>query len=106
YWSTQQPDNTRIVKLGDQNTIDAAKQTAATAPPSLRNPGEPLPADKDANTPQMQPVQFPKDTNGSQPGTGQQSTTQQTPAQQTPQQQPATQPAPNPNQLVAQIPAR
>ena len=43
YWSTQQPDNTRIVKLGDQNTTDAAKQTAATAPPSLRNPGEPLP---------------------------------------------------------------
>lgn len=106
YWSTQQPDNTRIVKLGDQNTTDAAKQTAATAPPSLRNPGEPLPADKDANTPQMQPVQFPKDTNGSQPTTGQQSTTQQTPAQQTPQQQPATQPAPNPNELVAQIPAR
>ena len=111
YWNTQQPDNTRIVKLGDQNTTDAAKQTAATAPPSLRNPGEPLPADKDPNTPQMQPVQFPKDTNGSQPGTGQQSTTQppatqQTPAQQTPQQQPSTQPAPDPNQLVAQAPAR
>ena len=111
YWSTQQPDNTRIVKLGDQNTTDAAKQTAATAPPSLRNPGESLPADKDPNTPQMQPVQYPKDTNGSQTTAGQQSptqppATQQTPAQQTPQQQPATQPAPNPNELVAQIPAR
>lgn len=108
YWSTQQPDNVRIVKLGDQNAADAAKETAPVAPPSLRNPGETLPADKDKNTPQMQPVEFPKDTSGSQTGTAQQGTSQQSPAQPTTgQQQPAssTPSAPNSSQqqLVASV---
>jgi hypothetical protein len=94
YWSTQQPDNTRVVKLGDQSAADKAEESAPTAPPTLRNPGETLPADKDKNTPQMQPVEFPKDTSGSQqqgsqqgtaqpgstqPGSTQPSTTQQQP---------------------------
>jgi hypothetical protein len=105
YWSTQQPDNARIVKLGDQNPEDAAKESAPTAAPSLRNPGETLPADKDKNTPQMQPVEFPKDTSGSQTGTTQQGTSQQSPAQPTTgQQQPASSTPSTPNssqQLVA-----
>ena len=105
YWNSQQPDNVRLVKLGDQNPADATKQTAATAPPSLKNPGEKLPADKNADTPQMQPVEFPKGTTGSQQGSQQTATqpasTQQAPAQQTTTQttqQPAAQPAPNQNQ--------
>jgi hypothetical protein len=103
YWSTQQPDNVRIVKLGDQNPTDAAKENATAAPPSLRNPGETLPADKDKNTPQMQPVEFPKDTGGSQPTAGgQQSGTQ--PASAPSQPAPSTAPAPNASQqLVTRV---
>lgn len=98
YWSTKQPENARIVKLGDQNPLDANKQTAAPAkPPTLRNPGEELPADQNPNTPQMKPVQLPPGTNGSQQPT---TTQQQTAPQQTPQ--PAPQPAPPPSQLVPQ----
>jgi hypothetical protein len=118
YWSTQQPDNTRVVKLGDENPLDAAKEKAPSAPPTLRNPGETLPSDKDKNTPQMQPVEFPKDTGASQPssqqGTGQQGTGQQQ-GTQPQQQQPTvtTQPPPasgtQPNsgqqQLVASNPS-
>lgn len=91
YWSTQQPDNARIVKLGDRNPADIAKQTAPSAPPSLRNPGETLPADKNKDTPQMGPVVFPKDTGASQPQTtGQQGTQPPAPAAQ--------------NQLLARTP--
>ena len=61
YWNTQPAQNTRIVKLGDQAPAQPGADTATRKPPSLRNPGETLPADKDANTPQMAPVQFPKD---------------------------------------------
>jgi hypothetical protein len=113
YWSTQRPDNVRIVKLGDQAPTDAAKESAPSAPPTLRNPGEALPADKGQNTPQMKPVEFPKDTGGTQPTTtGQQGSattaSQQPAAQQTPAQQPAAQPAaqtpPSQNQLLAQTP--
>ncbi len=46
YWTSQQPDNVRIVKLGDAAPTDAAKQSAPAAPPTLRNPGEQLPADQ------------------------------------------------------------
>jgi hypothetical protein len=92
YWSTQQPDNARVVKLGDQTAADAEKETVRSAPPTLRNPGESLPADKDKNTPQMQPVEFPKDTSGSQSTAG----TQQQGSQQSPTQQTTTQPATQP----------
>jgi hypothetical protein len=61
YWNTQPAQNTRMVKLGDQTPAQPGAETAPRKPPSLRNPGESLPADKDANTPQMAPVQFPKD---------------------------------------------
>lgn len=111
YWSTQQPENARIIKLGDQSPLDAAHENAPSRPaPTLRNPGETLPADKDKNTPQMGPVQFPKDTGGNSPSTAGQQGTQQTPAQsgstqpasaQQPAQQPATQSPPTQNQLVA-----
>ncbi|HEY4112539.1 MAG TPA: hypothetical protein VGM17_00620, partial [Rhizomicrobium sp.] len=76
YWSTQQPDNVRIVKLGDQAPADAAKESAPAAAPTLRNPGEALPADKGKDTPQMQPVEMPKGTSGSQPTTAQQGSAQ------------------------------
>lgn len=101
YWSTQKPDNVRIVKLGDQQPVDPTKQTARTAP-TLRNPGETLPADKNDNTPQLKPVELPPSvsgqtspggsTSGSQPGTAQ-------PAGQ-PQAAPASSPQ---SQLVAQV---
>jgi hypothetical protein len=101
YWSAQKPDNARIVKLGDVYPGDAAKQTATPkgSVPTLRTPGEQLPADKDSNTPQMKPVEVPKDAGGTQQGTaGQQSQPQ--PATQP---QPAAQPASPPQtQLVAQ----
>lgn len=105
YWSTQQPDNTRIVKLGDRSATDAAEQTAPKAPPTLRNPGEAIPADKDSSTPQMKPVEFPKDTTGaSQPGSQQSSTqpsaTHQAPAQPATTQQAPAQPPPNQSQQL------
>lgn len=97
YWSKQMPENARIVKLGDQNPSDTAHQNAPAAPPSLRNPGETLPADKDKRTPQMQPVQFPKDMGGGQSSTGGQGSQ---PAS-APQSQPApAQSAPNASQQL------
>jgi hypothetical protein len=111
YWSTQRPDNVRIVKLGDQAPADAAKESAPAAPPTLRNPGEKLPADKDTYTPQMKPVEFPKDTSGSQPTSAQQGTapppsSQSAPAQQTTSPttstQQTTQPPPANQQPAAQ----
>jgi hypothetical protein len=66
YWNTQPAQNTRIVKLGDTAPTQPGAETAPHAPPSLRNPGEKLPADNDADKPQMAPVQFPKDPNGTQ----------------------------------------
>ena len=104
YWATKQPENARIVKMGDQNPLDAEKQTAPSKAPTLRNPGESLPADKDKDTPQMRPVEFPKDkdSGGSQPQQGSQQTTAQ-PASTQPAtaQQPAPPSTPNPSQLVA-----
>ncbi|MGC2161626.1 MAG: hypothetical protein WA634_06950 [Silvibacterium sp.] len=102
YWSTQQPDNARIVKLGDQTPTDTAQENAPSAAPSLRNPGEALPADKDKNTPQLKPVELPKDPGVSQPTTGsqqpatatQQPSTQSQPAATT---QPASGTSPTPN---------
>jgi len=98
YWTTQLPENARVVKLGDQNPLDAQKETAPSKPPSLRNPGETLPADKDSNTPQMKPVEFPKDTGGSQQSTAQQGSQQQGSQQQGSQQQGSQPSQPSPSQ--------
>jgi len=78
YWSTNTASNTnvRMVKMGDQDPTDAAKQNAPKAPPSLRLPGETLPTDDDKNHPTMQPVQFPK---GADSGSGSEQPKQQTP---------------------------
>jgi hypothetical protein len=59
FWSAH-PDtsNERVVKLGDQTTGDREQQNSNPAPPTLRKPGETLPADKSGN-PSSQPVQFP-----------------------------------------------
>ena len=64
YWSKQPATNTRVIRLGDQSPEAVAGQSAPAAAPTLRNPGETLPADKDSNTPQMKPVEFPKDMGG------------------------------------------
>jgi hypothetical protein len=80
YWNTQPKENVRIVKLGDQAPTQPGAETAPRAAPSLKNPGEKLPADSQASTPQMGPVQFPKDN----PQTAGQTTTP-------PAQQPASQ---------------
>jgi hypothetical protein len=61
YWDTQPAQNTRIVKLGDNAPAKPGAETAPRKPPSLKNPGETLPADNDPNRPQLSPVQFPKD---------------------------------------------
>jgi hypothetical protein len=58
YWSTQVATNERQIKLGDQTATDREQQTANPAPPSLRRPGETLPADK-TNGNSSGPVQFP-----------------------------------------------
>ncbi len=61
YWQTDgSRSNERIVRLGDQTEADRLAQNApASPPPSLRKPGETLPADKDPNTTHTGPVQFP-----------------------------------------------
>jgi len=105
YWSTQQPDNVRIVKLGDQNPTDTAKESAPTAVPTLRNPGETLPADKDKNTPQMKPVEMPKDPGVSQPDPGSQQPAATQPASGTTQPASGTPPAPNSSQQLMTMPA-
>jgi hypothetical protein len=109
YWEKQQPaQNTRIVKLGDQTPAQPGTEGGARKAPSLRNPGETLPADSNTNTPQMGPVQFPKDQtpnsgqqpnpsqpNPSQPGTpqpGQTPPSQSSPPQNNPQSTPQTTP--------------
>ncbi len=64
-----EPDATpRVAKVGDVER-DPDKE-APTAPPSLRNPGETLPADDDnsARRGVMRPVQFPKPKADPQPG--------------------------------------
>ncbi len=97
YWNTQPKQEVRIVKLGDQAPAQPGAETAQHAPPSLRNPGEKLPADSDPNTPQPGAVQFPKDKtqtagqtttpHAQQPGSQPQSTPSHPPAD--PSDQPA-----------------
>ena len=74
YWNTAPADNTRIVKLGDQNATDAVEQSARKAPPTLRNPGEKLPSDDDKDKAVMKPVEFPKDSSGNSQSGSQQTT--------------------------------
>jgi hypothetical protein len=112
YWNTQPADNTRIVKLGDENPADTKAENAPHAPPTLRNPGEKLPTDDEKDKPVMGPVQFPKDSgkdtqtagsnNGqpAKPASGQsssassgQTSSNQTPSGQTGQQTGSTPPA-------------
>jgi hypothetical protein len=113
YWQKQPAQDTRIVKLGDQAPTQPGADSGARKAPSLRNPGETLPADSNTSTPQMGPVQFPKDQtkdqtpnsgqppnpsqpNPSQPGTSQPGASQpgQTPPSQSspPQNSPQTTP--------------
>ena len=65
YWSTapEENQNVREVKLGDTSASSTKKETAVTAPPSLRKPGEALPNDQ--NIPQLGKVQFPPGMDGS-----------------------------------------
>jgi hypothetical protein len=104
YWQKQPAENTRIVKLGDQAPAQpgGGGDTPARKAPSLRLPGETLPADSNPATPQMGPVQFPKDqtkdqtpNSGQSPSSGQQGTPSQSgqPASTAPQPAPS-QPAP------------
>lgn len=97
YWSTQPAQNVRVIALGDTNPTATAKETAPRPAPSLRNPGEALPADKNPNTPQLGPVQFPKDMGGTKPATS-----PQIPAQPSTSPQPSTTPQSPPNQNFAQ----
>ncbi|MGB7191580.1 MAG: hypothetical protein WBD10_15705 [Acidobacteriaceae bacterium] len=92
YWSTQPAQNVHVVALGDASPAVTAKESVPKAAPSLRNPGEALPADKNPNTPQMKPVEFPKDMGGSKPAAS-----PPTPAPPSTTPQPATQGAPSQN---------
>lgn len=103
YWDKQPNQNIRIVKLGDQAPAKPGAETTPKAPPSLRTPGEKLPADTQAATPQMGPVQFPKDN----PQTAGQTTappTQQAGGQ--PQSHPTQPPADPSDQPSATSPAQ
>jgi len=66
YWSTAPKidNNIHEVRLGDVNSEQRNAQTAAPASPSLRKPGETLPADSNTQVPQMQKVQFPPGMDG------------------------------------------
>jgi len=73
YWEKAPADHTRVVKLGDQAPTQPGAETGNHKAPSLRLPGETLPADSNPSTPQMGPVQFPKDQDKNQsPNSGQQ----------------------------------
>jgi hypothetical protein len=65
YWGNQPvvATNQREVKLGDATDADRSEENAPRSAPTLRKPGEPLPADNDKNNPvgAMQPVNMPPD---------------------------------------------
>jgi hypothetical protein len=63
YWGTAPNPNIHEVKLGDTSASATKQETAVTAAPSLRKPGEELPNDKEI--PQMGKVQFPPGMDGS-----------------------------------------
>jgi hypothetical protein len=53
--------NEHQVQLGDRSDADVTEENAPKAPPTLRQPGEKLPADNQKGTPSMAPVNFPPD---------------------------------------------
>ena len=64
YWNTVPTNpNIREVKLGDRSAESTKQESAVTAAPSLRKPGETLPSD--SGIPQMGKVQFPPGMDGS-----------------------------------------
>ena len=64
YWNTVPTNpNIREVKLGDRSAESDKQESAVTAAPSLRKPGETLPSD--GQIPQMGKVQFPPGMDGS-----------------------------------------
>lgn len=65
YWDGKPADNVRIVKLGDAPRVQPSGESAPHAPPTLRLPGEATVSEQDKNTPQMKPVEFPKDSGSS-----------------------------------------
>lgn len=66
YWSVNPTaPNIREVKLGDRSADSTAKETAVTAGPSLRKPGEALPNDNQSENPQLGKVRFPPGMDGS-----------------------------------------
>lgn len=92
YWSTQPAENVHYVQLGDTRAEDVAQQDANTAPPTLLNPGEKLPA-ADRGVGQMKPVIFPKGMGGAGPGAAPAASGQQgTPAGSATQAAPAASP--------------
>jgi hypothetical protein len=64
YWNRAPANpNIREVKLGDRSAESNKDESAVTAAPSLRKPGETLPSDSEV--PQMGKVQFPPGMDGS-----------------------------------------
>ncbi len=64
YWNTVPTNpNIREVKLGDRSAASDKDESAVTATPSLRKPGETLPTDSEV--PQLGKVQFPPGMDGS-----------------------------------------
>ena len=64
YWNSVPTNpNIREVKLGDRSADEDRKESAVTAAPTLRKPGETLP--NDGEIPQMGKVQFPPGMDGS-----------------------------------------
>jgi hypothetical protein len=65
YWGNQPvvANNQREVKLGDATEADRTEENAPRSAPTLRKPGEQLPADNDKDHPvgAMQPVNMPPD---------------------------------------------
>ena len=61
YWGNQPvvATNQHEVKLGDQTAADRTQENAPKAPPTLRKPGEQLPADNDKSRETMAPMNYP-----------------------------------------------
>ncbi|MGC2618828.1 MAG: hypothetical protein WA414_07270 [Acidobacteriaceae bacterium] len=61
FWGNQPvvAANQHEVKLGDQTAADRTEEDAPIAPPTLRKPGEQLPADTDKDRQTMAPMNYP-----------------------------------------------
>ncbi|AXC15862.1 hypothetical protein ACPOL_6650 [Acidisarcina polymorpha] len=90
YWSTAPNPNVREVKLGDTSADSRGHESAVSAPPTLKKPGETLPVSQ--NVPQLDKVQFPPGMDGSKPAS---------PPNQAPTNPPTQAPASPPNQAPA-----